>query len=40
MHEKFVEPNSQHADVIIPEGGRNLQAVQLLLALLQTLPEK
>ena len=39
MHEKFVEPSRQHAD-IIPRGGHNLQAVQLLLALLQTLPEK
>ena len=40
MHEKFVEPSRQHADIIIPGGGHNLQAVQLLLALLQTLPEK
>ena len=40
MHEKFVEPCRLHADFIIPEGGHNLQAVQLLLALLQTLPEK
>ena len=40
MHEKFVEPSRQHADIIIPWVGHNLQAVQLLLALLQTLPEK
>ena len=40
IHEKFVEPCRQHADFIIPGGGHNLQAVQLLLALLQTLPEK
>ena len=40
MHEKFVEPSRQHANIIILGGGHNLQAVQLLLALLQTLPEK
>ena len=40
MHEKFAEPSRQHADIIFPGGGHNLQAVQLLLALLQTLPEK
>ena len=27
MHEKFVELSRQHADIIIPEGGHNLQAV-------------
>ena len=40
MHEKFVEPSRQHTDIMIPRGGHNLQAVQMLLALLQTLPEK
>jgi uridine kinase len=40
MHEKFVEPSKQYADILIPGGGHNLQAVRLLLALLQTLPEK
>ena len=40
MHEKFVEPSKQYADILIPGGGHNLQAVQLLLALLQTLPAK
>ena len=40
MHEKFVEPSRQHTDIMIPWGGHNLQAVQMLLALLQTLSEK
>ena len=40
MHEKFVEPSKQYADILILGGGHNLQAVQLLLALLQTLPAK
>ena len=38
MHEKFVEPSKQNADILIPEGGHNLQAVRVLSALLQTLP--
>jgi len=40
MHEKFVEPSKRFADILIPGGGHNLQAVKLLLALLQTLPTK
>ena len=40
MHEKFVEHCRKHADIIIAGGGYNLQAVQLLLAVLQTLTEK
>ena len=39
MHEKFVEPSKQNADILIPGGGHNLQAVRVLSALLQTLPE-
>ena len=38
MNEKFVEPSKQNADILIPGGGHNLQAVRLLSALLQTLP--
>jgi len=38
MHEKFVEPSKQNADILIPGGGHNLQAVRVLSALLQTLP--
>ena len=40
MHEKFVEPSKQYADILIPGGGHNLQAVRLLLALLKTLPAR
>jgi len=40
MHEKFVEPSRQHAEIIIPGGGHNLQDVQLLLEILHSLPEK
>ncbi len=30
MHMTFVEPSKRHADVIIPEGGHNLVAIDLL----------
>lgn len=31
MHEKYVEPSKRHADIVIPEGGRNRVAIELLL---------
>lgn len=30
MHEMFVEPSKRYADVIIPEGGKNVVAIDLL----------
>jgi uridine kinase len=30
MHEQFVEPTKRHADIIIPEGGNNTVAIDLL----------
>lgn len=30
MHEAFVEPSKKYADIIIPEGGRNIVALELL----------
>jgi uridine kinase len=35
MHLQFVEPSKRHADVIIPEGGLNEQAIQMIAARLQ-----
>ncbi len=32
MHLQFVEPSKRHADVIIPEGGRNRVALDMLAA--------
>ncbi len=32
MHEQFVEPSKYFADIIIPEGGKNLVAIDLLRA--------
>ena len=31
MHEQFVEPSKRRADIIIPEGGENLVALQMLV---------
>lgn len=30
MHEAFVEPSKKYADIIIPEGGRNAVAMDML----------
>lgn len=29
MHEEFVEPSKKHADIIVPEGGKNERALRL-----------
>lgn len=31
MHEQFVEPSKRHADIIIPEGGKNVVALEMLI---------
>ena len=31
MHEMYVEPSKRYADIIIPEGGHNLVAVDMLM---------
>lgn len=30
MHEQFIEPSKKHADIIIPRGGKNQVALQML----------
>lgn len=37
MHLRFVEPSKAYADLIIPEGGRNRVALELILAKLNAL---
>ena len=37
MHLEFVEPSKRYADVIIPVGGQNAVAVDLLLTLLRSV---
>ena len=31
MHEQFVEPSKRKADLIVPEGGQNTVALELLI---------
>jgi uridine kinase len=37
MHEQFVEPSKRYADIIIPEGGRNRVAIDLLVTKVRTM---
>lgn len=36
-HERFIEPSKRHADVIVPEGGLNRPALEVLLARVREL---
>ena len=35
MHEQYVEPSKKYADIIIPEGGKNKIATQMLINLIE-----
>lgn len=35
MHEKYVEPSKKHADIVVPEGGKNLVALEMLVGRIQ-----
>lgn len=37
MHDQFVEPSKRYADIIVPEGGHNTAALDLLLARVKEL---
>jgi uridine kinase len=38
MHLEFVEPSKRHADLIVPEGGENRAALEMIIGrLLQSL---
>ncbi|HEY9089933.1 MAG TPA: uridine kinase [Anaerolineaceae bacterium] len=40
MHLEFVEPSKRYADVIIPEGGLNVVAMDMVIARIEALLEK
>ena len=40
MHLEFVEPSKRYADVIIPEGGKNLVAIEMVAARVRSLLEQ
>jgi len=35
MHEKYVEPSKKYADIIVPEGGKNLVALDMIMLRIQ-----
>ena len=37
MHLEFVEPSKRYADVIVPQGGHNTVAINMLLTLIRSL---
>lgn len=37
MHEEFVEPSKRHADIIIPRGGRNRVALDMVVSRIESL---
>jgi uridine kinase len=37
MHLEFAEPSKRYADVIIPSGGHNIVAIDMLLTLIRSL---
>jgi uridine kinase len=37
MHEEFVEPSKRHADLIIPEGGENMVAIDAIISRVEHL---
>ena len=40
MHHSFVEPSKRYADIIVPEGGKNEVAIDLLITKIKTLLKK
>ena len=40
MHLEFVEPSKRYADLIVPEGGHNQVAVDMLLTLIRSLASR
>ena len=30
MHEKYVEPSKKFADIVVPEGGKNIVALDMI----------
>lgn len=39
MHNQFIEPTKRYADIIVPEGGQNHVAVDLMVTKIQTILE-
>lgn len=39
MHQQFIEPTKRHADIIVPEGGKNQVAIDLLTTKIRSILE-
>ena len=39
MHDQFIEPSKRYADIIIPEGGKNTVAIDLLITKIDSIIE-
>jgi uridine kinase len=37
MHLEFVEPSKRYADVIVPEGGHNIVAVDMIVTKIRSV---
>ena len=35
MHEKYVEPSKRYANIVVPEGGKNIVALDMIMGFLQ-----
>jgi uridine kinase len=40
MHQEFVEPSKRYADIIIPEGGFNEVAIEMIATRIRALLEE
>jgi len=40
MHLEFVEPSKRYADIIVPQGGHNAVAIDMLLTLIRSLADR
>ena len=40
MYLEFVEPSKRYADIIIPRGGHNAVAIDMLLTLIRSLTSR
>ncbi|MFY4774833.1 uridine kinase [Metabacillus sp. RGM 3146] len=40
MHNQFIEPTKRYADIIIPEGGQNHVAIDIMVTKIQTILEQ
>jgi uridine kinase len=40
MHLEFVEPSKRYADIIVPQGGHNTVAIDMLLTLIRSLTSR